>query len=114
MDKVNVPEGLQGYIRFFVPGDSTYRYEIVKFLEHELEQFKQEPFEDKKLDYKHPGVTVIVYTSVDAFRTLEPYLERDKAQAIAREYAQQFMQILKRENAKATSDEEDSSQQEPQ
>lgn len=92
-DMYSVPQRKKGYLRFFVPEDSTYRYEIVKFLEHELESENREPFEDPRLDYRFPGVEMSV--RVIPFSGLQWYLEREHVEAIAKEMMQRLMKAVK-------------------
>jgi len=88
----NVPKLQNGLIQFFVPYDAEKRDEIIAFLEHELEPLKLEAAAD------WPGQDVQIHASVEVFDGLEPYLERDKSEAIARRFAEDFIKRLKRED----------------
>jgi hypothetical protein len=94
-DMYDVPKGKMGFLRFFVPGNSTYAYEIVEFLKHETETIKMEPC-DMGFDTRHPGVEVEVSTSVDLFKGLRWYLERDEVEKIAGEAMKTLTQMLKK------------------
>lgn len=88
----NVPKLENGFIQFFVPYDAEKRDEIIAFLEHELEPLKLEAAAD------WPGRDIEIYASIEIFNGLEPYMERDKSEAIARRFAEDFLRRIKRED----------------
>ncbi len=96
----NVPQRKNGRIMFFVPADATHRFEIVKFLEHELEKERREGRWIPEWEEYWPGMDVDIHTSVEAFRGLDPYLERDQAEKMAKEWIETFRKRLKREDEK--------------
>jgi len=87
---INVPAMKSGLIHFFVPADAPERFEIVQFLEHELEKERLKPEED------WPGVDVEITACVDIFSGLEPYLTRDESEKLAEKWVKQFFEMMKR------------------
>ena len=78
----NVPRQIDGLIMWFVPADHPFTYEVVKFLEHELETEKREATHFEP-DLNFPGVDVKV--SILTFSGIEPYLERSQVEKLAQE-----------------------------
>jgi len=94
-DRLDARYQTPGMIRFFVPHDATHRYEIVKFLDYELER------EKLKAGMDLPGRNVEICDTM-TFGGIEPYLPRDKSEAMAREFAKIFIPRVKNELDKDT------------
>jgi hypothetical protein len=81
--RMHVGEMKNELIAWFVPRESPDCYEIIKWLEYELEKEIREPEED------WPGAEVDI--AVVEFSAIEPYVDRDTSEKMA----QQFAQVLK-------------------
>ena len=93
----SVPDQTPGLIEFFVPADCRYRYEIVKFLEYELEK---EKIEEHEMDCGGEKVTLprqdaCVTTVVHTFSGVPGHVDRDICEQMAAEAARMFMLRLK-------------------
>lgn len=85
--RMNVPQMKDQLIEWFVPGDSTFAYEIVEYVKQELADEIREASSD------WPGANVIV--SVEMFSGVEPYLNREQSKKIAKEATERFLSIVK-------------------
>lgn len=103
-DRINVPIYKRQLISFFVPGDATYRDEIVEFLETELAREKTPDHHAKgdaqpgDLDGPHPGSELKVEVRVEPFSGLTPYMTNEQIEKMTREFFATFMQRAKRED----------------
>lgn len=88
----------RGLIQFFVPADASHRYEIVEYLESELERERQEPIELPDLDYKCPGTEIKVL--VHTFSGITPYIDRDAVDELAAQAYQYLVAVVKRQARK--------------
>jgi len=86
---VHVPTGWEEYILWFVPADHTYTYEVVKFLETELESERREHTET------YPGCEV--HVQVVTYTGLMPYLEEAAFRKIVEQCMKEFHQRLDKE-----------------
>lgn len=93
---MHVPKRIDQVIKWFVPADHPMSYEVVRFLEQELEDEKQEPVAVAGTDF--PASVVMV--RVMPFTGLQPYLEVDGAKKIAKQCLQEFLQNLKKHKQK--------------
>ena len=89
--EINVPTGLPEQIMFFVPKDATFHYEIISFLEHELENNRHDPHPMGDGEQHWPGTEVMILP----YSGQEFYIERDRIEEIAKNMMQQLIQSLK-------------------
>jgi len=92
VQEMHVPKRIDQVIRWFVPADHPLRYEVIKFLEHELEDEKREPVTVAGTDIPRSVVMVMAMP----FTGLQPYLERDEAKKLAKQCFQEFLQNIKK------------------
>lgn len=82
--------GQRGLIQWFVPRDHDQCFEIVKWLEYELEKERTEDCDMG--DVVIPGVDVAI--AVMEFSGVDGYLDRDISEALARQMAERFKNEL--------------------
>jgi len=86
--RYDVPQYRAQVIRFLVPAAATHRFEIIQFLEYELEPLKRAA--KTVLETKWPGSEVEVVASAEPFSGLQPYMTRDEVERYAREFLEQI------------------------
>ena len=95
----NVPNQTKGFISFFVPEDCVFCYEIVSFLEKELEDEIQE--ETVLTDVTIPGVDVEISTVVHTFSGVPGHVDREIIEQMAKEFTKRLkMEIKKSKKSK--------------
>lgn len=88
-DRWNCVTGEKGLIRWMVPKYADQCYEIVKFLEYELESEKY------KGDDILPGRDVEVSVCVDEYKGIDFYMEKDEREKLALEAMNDFQEWMK-------------------
>jgi len=92
-DRMNVPHKIPDMITWFVPRESPDCFEIVQWLQYELGKEEREPAED------WPGSEV--HVEVMDFAGIEPYVDRDTSEKMARQFAEMLKQkLIDHQNAK--------------
>lgn len=99
----NVPMNKKGYVRFYVPADAKFRYEIESFLQTEMQGDFQEPTDLGFPDGsgKFPGTDVEIISSVVPYSGLQPYVSRSVSMEMAKEMAQKLIVEVKKIRNKA-------------
>jgi len=97
--------GTPGLLEWFVPGDVPEREEIIAWLQKELVGFTQEPANTSEPDYPFPGQKVGI--SISFFSGIEPYLEREYVEKLARIMKERLALHLKGRVIKKFFDEDD-------
>jgi hypothetical protein len=110
-DRINVPAYKREMIAFYVPGDATYRDEIMAFLRtelrHEVRADHHAEGDAKPGDLKgpHPGTETEIHVEVEPFSGLTPYMTHEQGEKMAREFLSNFLQRAKREGKERKKDE---------
>ncbi|HUU39737.1 MAG TPA: hypothetical protein VMW42_02220 [Desulfatiglandales bacterium] len=94
-DQYSVPEKKRGMIQFFVPEDCTFCYEIIAFLEKELEGEFAEGREVAETFF--PGMDVEVSSVVYKFKDIPGHIDKEIVENMAKEFIQR-MKLKKKEN----------------
>jgi hypothetical protein len=92
-DGMNVPEKRNEFIRFFVPKDSSYRYEIIQFLKGHLDKMQEDPrtFVLDGEDHYFPGTECNIYPAIYTFNGVPPQRPQEVSEGMIKELTQQFM-----------------------
>lgn len=101
----NVREQRRGCLNFFIPGDSTYAYEIQKFLEEELKDERQEDTETEGTII--PGTDINIAVNTSFFSGLSVYIGKKDMEDIMKEFYQQLSMREKRSEKEQRDEEED-------
>lgn len=102
--RINVPKGQAEMIEFFVPRDTTFRYEIIKHLEHELGALASDPIpaEDSGFEHGWPGTKVMV--RIMPFKGIDFHTPRDVVEKIAEEAVKNFHNAVEQHRKKKKQD----------
>lgn len=91
--QINAPLHQRGLLQWFVPKDHEQCFEIVQWLEHELEK---EQLDDCDMGgFVMPGVDVSI--SVMEFSGVDGYLDRDTSEELARQFAERLKRELRKQ-----------------
>jgi len=92
-ERMHVGKRQDECIYWFVPREAPECYEIIKWLEYELEKEEREPSEDSKFGY-WPGCQV--HVQVMECECVDPYIDRDINEVLCKKYAKMFQDKMQK------------------